>query len=126
LRNHYPVKLKANTDERGGFIETLRLKSGGQVSYSYTKPGVTRGNHFHTRKVERFTVIKGEAVIRLRKIGTTEILEYHLNGNEPAYVDMPVWYTHNISNSGNDDLYTLFWINEFFDPSDPDTFYETV
>ncbi len=123
---HNPVELKLNTDERGSFVETIRARLGGQVSFSTTKPGITRGNHFHTRKIERFVVIKGRAIIRLRRIGTNQVLEFAIDGNQPAYVDMPIWYTHNITNVGGDDLYTIFWVNEFFDPDDPDTYYEEV
>ncbi|NVO21398.1 MAG: SDR family oxidoreductase [Bacteroidetes bacterium] len=126
IASHYPVKLKLNTDQRGSFVETVKLSSGGQVSFSTTKPGITRGNHFHTRKSERFAVIKGKALIQLRKIGTSEVLNFELSGDEPAYVDMPVWYTHNITNTGTDDLYTIFWISEFYNPEDPDTFFESV
>ena len=126
IPNHFPVLLNQHADERGSFVETMKLGLGGQVSFSTTKPDVTRGNHFHTRKIERFVVIKGKAMIRLRRIGTEEVLEYHLDGSKPAYVDMPIWYTHNITNVGEGELYTLFWINEFFDPDDPDTYYETV
>ena len=122
----FPVKLKQSTDERGSFVETIKLNSGGQISFSITKPAVTRGNHFHTRKAERFAVIKGKALIQLRRIGTGKLLNFELDGKVPAYVDMPVWYTHNITNVGNEDLYTIFWINEFFNPEDPDTFFETV
>ncbi|MGB8491648.1 MAG: NAD-dependent epimerase/dehydratase family protein [Bacteroidales bacterium] len=122
----FPFKLKQSTDERGSFVETIKLKSGGQVSFSTTKPGVTRGNHFHTRKAERFAVIKGKARIQLRRIGTEEVFNFDLDGNEPGYVDMPIWYSHNITNIGSDDLYTIFWINEFFNPEDPDTYFETV
>jgi len=126
IPSHYPVKLILNTDERGSFVETVKSQLGGQVSFSTTRPGITRGNHFHTRKIERFAVIRGSARIRLRRIGTKDVLNFDLSGNEPSYVDMPVWYTHNITNTGDDDLYTIFWINEMFDPADPDTFYETV
>ena len=126
LTEHFPVKYKNNIDERGNFVEIIRLEIGGQVSFSTTKPGITRGNHFHTRKIERFSVIKGEALIQLRKIGTNEVFDYHLSGNEPAYVDMPIWYTHNIKNIGDEELYTMFWINEFYDANDPDTYFETV
>jgi UDP-2-acetamido-2,6-beta-L-arabino-hexul-4-ose reductase len=126
IENYFPVKLKKSTDERGTFVETIKLNSGGQVSFSTTKSGITRGNHFHTRKAERFAVIKGKARIQLRRIGTDKIFNYDLDGNEPAYVDMPIWYTHNITNTGEDELYTIFWINEFFDPADPDTFFEKV
>jgi len=122
----FPFMLKKNTDDRGSFVETVKLNSGGQVSFSTTRPGITRGNHFHTRKAERFAVIKGKARIQLRRIGTDKVLDFYLDGENPSFVDMPVWYTHNITNIGEDDLYTIFWINEFYDPSDPDTFFETV
>ncbi|MBE0675157.1 MAG: NAD-dependent epimerase/dehydratase family protein [Bacteroidales bacterium] len=122
----FPFKLKINTDERGSFVETVKLNSGGQISFSTTKPGVTRGNHFHTRKAERFAVIKGKALIQLRRIGTDWITNLELDGAAPSFVDMPVWHTHNITNIGSEDLYTIFWISEFFDPEDPDTFFEKV
>lgn len=126
IANYFPVKLTQHTDDRGSFVEIIRLEVGGQVSFSTTKPNITRGNHFHTRKIERFAVIKGKALIQLRKIGTDEVLNFELNGDEPAYVDMPIWYTHNIKNIGDDILYTNFWINEFFDPNDADTYFEEV
>lgn len=122
----YPRKLVKHADERGMFVETIKLGTGGQVSFSTTVPGITRGNHYHTRKIERFTVIKGKARIQIRKIGTPEVLDFHLDGNEPAYVDMPVWYTHNITNTGTEELYTQFWINEWYDPADGDTYFEKV
>jgi len=124
--SHYPVHLKKNTDDRGSFIETIRSSSEGQFSFSTTNPGITRGNHFHTRKIERFIVIKGKAVIRLRKTGTSEVLDFELDGENPSFVDMPVWFTHNITNTGTGELVTLFWINEFYNPDDPDTFFEEV
>lgn len=126
IKNHFPVKFTQHTDARGSFVEVIRLGVGGQVSFSTTVPGITRGNHYHTRKIERFAVIKGKALIQLRKIGTDEVLEFYLDGNEPAYVDMPIWYTHNIKNIGDEVLYTNFWINEFYDPIDPDTYFENV
>lgn len=126
MERHFPVKLVPHADLRGIFVETLKLGTGGQVSFSTTVPGITRGNHYHTRKIERFTVIRGKARIQLRKIGTDEILNFDLDGAEPSYVDMPVWYTHNITNVGNEELYTQFWINEWYDPEDGDTYYETV
>ena len=122
----FPFNLKLNTDNRGSFVETIKLNSGGQVSFSTTVPGITRGNHFHTRKAERFAVIKGKARIELRRIGTDKVLTFELDGNQPSFVDMPVWYTHNITNIGNEDLYTIFWINEHFNADDPDTFFEKV
>jgi UDP-2-acetamido-2,6-beta-L-arabino-hexul-4-ose reductase len=126
IRNHFPVKFTQHTDPRGAFVEIIRLNVGGQVSFSTTVPGITRGNHFHTRKIERFAVIKGKALIQLRQIGTGEVMNFDLDGNEPAYVDMPVWFTHNIKNTGEEELYTIFWINEFYNPDDPDTYFENV
>jgi UDP-2-acetamido-2,6-beta-L-arabino-hexul-4-ose reductase len=122
----FPVKLKKNSDPRGVFVETIKLGVGGQVSFSTTVPGVTRGNHYHTRKIERFTVIKGKARIQLRKIGTSEVIDFYLDSNEPSYVDMPIWYTHNITNIGEEELYTQFWINEWYNPEDGDTYFEEV
>ena len=126
IKNHFPVSFAEHTDDRGSFVEIIRLGVGGQVSFSTTVPGITRGNHYHTRKIERFAVIKGKALIQLRRIGTDEVLDFYLDGNEPAYVDMPIWYTHNIKNIGDEVLYTNFWINEFYDPNDPDTYFENV
>ncbi len=126
LNTHFPIKYKNNIDERGNFVEIIRLEIGGQVSFSTTKKEITRGNHFHTRKIERFSIIKGKALIQLRKIGTSEVFNYYLSGEEPAYVDMPIWYTHNIKNIGEEELYTMFWINEFYDANDPDTYFEKV
>jgi len=122
----FPFHLKLNTDDRGSFVETIKLNSGGQVSFSTTVPGITRGNHFHTRKAERFAVIKGRARIELRRIGTDKVLSFELDGKEPAFVDMPVWFTHNITNIGDEELFTIFWINEHYDAEDPDTFFEKV
>jgi len=124
LEKHYPVKLVKHSDPRGSFVETVKLEMGGQVSFSTTVPGITRGNHYHTRKIERFAVIKGKALIQLRRIGSDEVLDFYLDGDEPAFVDMPVWYTHNIKNIGEEELLTIFWINEFFDPNDSDTYFE--
>lgn len=123
---HFPVRYTRHTDSRGDYVEICRSLNTGQNAYSTTVPGITRGNHFHTRKVERFSVIKGMASIKLRKFGRDEVIEYILDGSEPAYVDMPVWFTHNLTNIGDEELVTLFWINEFYDPSDPDTFFEKV
>ncbi len=126
IPTHYPFGLTKHTDNRGSFVETMRLGLGGQVSFSTTLPGITRGNHFHTRKIERFVVVKGTAIIRLRRIGIRELIEFKVSGEAPSFVDMPVWYTHNITNIGNEELYTMFWINEFYNPEDPDTYFEEV
>ncbi len=118
--------LKLNTDDRGTFVEVFKLEKGGQVSFSTTKPGITRGNHYHIRKNEKFCVVKGEASIKLRRIGTDKVIEYKVSGDKPAWVEMPIYYTHNITNIGDTELVTLFWINEHFNPDDPDTYYEEV
>ncbi len=124
--SYFPRCLKVNSDNRGKFVELIKLNIGGQVSFSTTNSGVTRGNHFHTRKIERFMVIKGQALIQMRKIGTSEVLNFELNGEEPSYVDIPIWFTHNIKNIGEEELITMFWINEPYDPNNPDTFFEIV
>jgi UDP-2-acetamido-2,6-beta-L-arabino-hexul-4-ose reductase len=126
IQDFFPIRYKDNIDERGNFIEILRSNSKGQYSYSTTKPNITRGNHFHTKKIERFSVIKGKSIIQLRRIGTDEIIELKLSGDNPSYVDMPVWYTHNILNIGDEELVTLFWINEPYDINNPDTYTEKV
>ena len=126
LASYFPRKYEQHPDHRGAFTELIRTGTGGQSSFSTTAPGITRGNHFHTRKIERFSVIKGKAKIELRRIGTNQVLSFMLDGDEPAYVDMPIWYTHNITNIGDDLLYTCFWINEAYDPADPDTYFVSV
>jgi UDP-2-acetamido-2,6-beta-L-arabino-hexul-4-ose reductase len=126
LHDKFPFPYKVNADNRGVFVELMRAETSGQSSYSTTVSGITRGNHYHTRKVERFAVIKGKARIQLRKIGTSEVIDYDLDGATPSFVDMPIWYTHNITNIGKEELLTMFWINEPFDPNDPDTYFEEV
>lgn len=126
MEEHFPIHLTKHADDRGAFVEVIRLGIGGQASFSTTVPGITRGNHYHTRKIERFAVIKGKAQIELRLIGTDKVYSYELDGEQPGYVDMPIWYTHNITNIGDEELYTIFWINEPYDPEDADTYYEEV
>ncbi len=126
LKTYFPKYLTPHRDDRGAFVEIIRHGISGQTSYSTTVPEITRGNHFHTRKIERFAVIQGKALIQLRKIGTDEIFNFELEGSQPSFVDMPVWYTHNIKNIGEGELLTVFWINEPFDPKDPDTYFEVV
>jgi UDP-2-acetamido-2,6-beta-L-arabino-hexul-4-ose reductase len=118
--------LKLNTDNRGSFVEVFKLENGGQVSFSTTKPGITRGDHYHIRKNEKFCVVSGQASIKLRRIGTDKVIEYKVSGQNPSWVEMPIYHTHNITNIGNTELVTLFWINEHFNPNDPDTFFEKV
>ena len=122
----YPINHNKNSDERGVFFEIIKTQSGGQFSYSTTYSNSTRGNHFHTRKVERFSVIQGNALIQLRKIGSDTVHNFKLNSETPSYIDIPIWYTHNIKNTGNKPLITLFWINEPYDEKDPDTYFEIV
>ena len=126
IGSYFPRPFVEQTDTRGAFVEIARYGIAGQTSFSTTVPGITRGNHFHTRKIERFAVIRGKALIHLRRIGTEEVINFYLDGDHPAYVDMPIWHTHNIKNIGNETLYTIFWINEPYDESDPDTWGEVV
>lgn len=121
-KSFFPFQLSKKQDERGVFVEVLKLGVGGQVSFSTTKIGITRGNHFHTRKIERFSVVKGNAKIEMRQINETEKLTFFVDDSNPSFVDMPIWYTHNITNIGSEELITFFWINEFFDKINPDTY----
>ncbi|MGN6413374.1 polysaccharide biosynthesis C-terminal domain-containing protein [Flexivirga sp.] len=124
---HYPIKLTQHADNRGDLVETMRAHGGqGQTFVSTTHPGITRGEHFHLEKVERFVVIRGKARISLRKVFTDEVVSFDVTGDEPAIVDMPTMWVHNITNTGEDELVTLFWAHELFDPEAPDTFWEPV
>ena len=122
----FPRKLELREDERGMLFEAIKGHSGGQTFLSTTRPGVTRGNHFHIKKVERFLVVEGEAVIRIRKMFDDQIHSFEVSGKIPQYIDMPTLHTHNITNTGSSDLLTMFWANEIFDPNHPDTFSEPV
>ncbi|MCB5283209.1 MULTISPECIES: capsular biosynthesis protein [unclassified Arthrobacter] len=122
-----PVSLDRHEDARGAFFEIVRNRGGeGQSSFSTTAPGVTRGQHYHRRKVERFAVLSGTAEISMRKLFTDEVVSYQVDGRKPVAIDMPTMWSHNITNTGSDTLYTMFWINEIFDPTSPDTFPEEV
>ena len=125
-KSYFPRNFTTHTDKRGAFVEIIRVGVSGQFSYSSTISGITRGNHYHTRKLERFAVIKGKASIKLRKVDSDEVIEYLLDGDKPSYVDMPIWYTHNITNIGEEELVTLFWINEPYNPDDADTYFIDV
>lgn len=122
----FPRKLEIRSDERGYLFEQIRTKSSGQTFFSLSHPKIIRGNHYHIRKFERFCVVSGDAIIRLRKIGTNDIITYHVSGQNPSYVDIPILHTHNIENIGTTPLLTLFWSNEFFNKNDSDTFFEKV
>ena len=120
----YPLKM--NVDERGSFTEFLRTPDRGQVSVNISKPGITKGNHWHHTKNEKFLVVSGQGVIRFRKIGSEAIIEYNVSGEKLEVVDIPTGYTHNISNTGESDMVTVMWVNEAFDPDNPDTIFELV
>jgi UDP-2-acetamido-2,6-beta-L-arabino-hexul-4-ose reductase len=122
----FPIVVDRHSDERGDLFEAIKTFQGGQCFVSSTHPGITRGNHYHLHKFERFMVINGDAVIRLRRLLRDDIIEYRVSGENPCFVDMPVLYTHNITNIGKDDLWTLFWANELYDPASPDTYPEEV
>ncbi|WP_435230930.1 NAD-dependent epimerase/dehydratase family protein [Pseudopelagicola sp. nBUS_20] len=124
--NHWPRHLKLKSDHRGALFEAIKSSSGGQVFLSTTQPAVTRGDHFHLNKVERFLVLKGEAVIRIRKVLSSEVWEYRVSGDKPAPIDMPTLHTHSIENVGDGELLTLFWTHDFFNPSDTDTYADKV
>lgn len=122
----FEQKPVVHSDNRGSLFEIVKHQGAGQVFFSTTKPGITRGNHYHTRKMEKFCVVKGQGLIKIRRIGTDNVLEFKVSGDNPSSVEMPIFYTHNITNVGNEEMLTLFWTNELFDPNDPDTFYQEV
>ena len=119
--------LKMNIDERGSFTELLKTQKCGQFSVNISKPGITKGQHWHNSKWEFFIVVSGHALIEERKIDTNEIIRFEVSGDKIEAVHMLPGYTHNIINlSDTDDLVTLMWANELFDPARPDTYYEKV
>ena len=119
--------MQKHSDERGYLVELVKGEnSETQVFYSITKPGVTRGNHFHFNKIERFCVLSGNAEIILRKVGTKEKISYNVKGSDNTVIDMPILYTHNITNVGKDDLICVFWVNKIYDSKNPDTYFNKV
>jgi len=122
-QKHFPRYYNVNSDSRGDFVVINQSSIPGQYSYSTTKCGFVRGNHFHTRKIERFSVIKGKALISLKRVSTKNSQEFVLDGENPAWVDIPIWHLHTLANIGVDELVTVFWISEFYDEQDSDTFY---
>jgi len=122
----YCQKLEIKSDPRGSLLEVFKSPEWGQVFYSTSKPGITRGNHYHTRKLEKFCVIEGQAMIRMRNRQTGEMIEKKVSGAEPEVVDMILGWTHNITNTGEGEMKLLVWISEVYDPADPDTFAEEV
>ncbi len=124
--NEFSYPLKSSADSRGSFTEFIHTENSGQVSVNITKPGITKGNHWHHTKNEKFLVVSGNAVIRFRKIGSDVVVEYPVCGETPTVVDIPTGYTHSITNIGSADLVTVMWANEIFNADIPDTFFEEV
>jgi UDP-2-acetamido-2,6-beta-L-arabino-hexul-4-ose reductase len=120
------IRLEPRSDSRGSFFEVIKSRGGGQTSFSSTLPGVTRGQHYHRRKIERFVVVSGSAEISMRRLFSSEVETFRVSGGSPCAVDMPTLWAHKIVNTGDTPLLTMFWINEMFDPSSPDTFPEEV
>ncbi len=125
-KDKFSYDLKMNVDNRGSFTEFIRTPERGQVSVNVSKPGITKGNHWHHTKNEKFLVVSGEGLIRFRKIDSDEIIEYRVSGEKLEVVDIPIGYTHSIVNVGNTDMVTIMWANECFDPENPDTYYLEV
>jgi len=124
--NEFSYSLDIKTDNRGNLAEFIKSPSMGQIFISRTNPGISRGDHYHHTKAEKFLVVEGDAVIRFRKIECDEILEYPVSGDKYQVVDIPPGYTHSIKNVGSGVLVTLFWASEPFDPERPDTYFEKV
>jgi len=114
--------LKANRDDRGSFTEFLRMDGCGQVSINISKPGITKGNHWHHTKNEKFLVVSGEGIIRFRAIENSRVVEYRVNGDEMRVIDIPPGYSHSIENTGGGDMVTVMWASDCYDPEDPDTY----
>lgn len=124
--DQFSYELKMNVDNRGSFTEFIKTPDRGQVSVNISKPGITKGNHWHHTKNEKFLVVRGKGVIRFRKIGSDEIIEYFVSGDKMEVVDIPTGYTHNIENLGDTDMVTIMWANEPYDSEKPDTYYLEV
>jgi UDP-2-acetamido-2,6-beta-L-arabino-hexul-4-ose reductase len=122
----FSYDLKMNIDNRGSFTEFIKTSDRGQVSVNISKPAITKGNHWHHSKNEKFLVVIGKGVIRFRKYDSDEVLEYFVSGDKMKVVDIPTGYTHNIENLGNTDMVTIMWANEPFNPEKPDTYYLEV
>ncbi len=120
----YAANLK--TDQRGWLFELVKSESFGQIFVSTTHPGVTRGNHYHDSKIEKFCVVQGRGLIRFRHVESSDVIEYPVDEGNLQIVDIPPGYTHSIENTGDKDMVTLFWANEVFNPDAPDTYWEEV
>lgn len=124
--DRFSYNLTMHSDDRGSFTEFLRSPDRGQVSINVSKPEIAKGNHWHHTKNEKFLVVSGEGLIRFRNIESEEIIEYRVSGKKLVVVDIPVGYTHSIVNVGTEDLVTVMWANECFDPEKPDTYFLEV
>jgi UDP-2-acetamido-2,6-beta-L-arabino-hexul-4-ose reductase len=124
--DEFSYDLKMNVDNRGSFTEFIKTPDRGQVSVNISKPGISKGNHWHHTKNEKFLVVSGKGVIRFRKFDLDEVIEYFVSGDKMEVVDIPTGYTHNIENLGDMDMVTIMWANEPFDPQKPDTYYLEV
>jgi UDP-2-acetamido-2,6-beta-L-arabino-hexul-4-ose reductase len=122
----FAYDLQKRCDARGCLAEFVKSGAFGQIFVSRTKPGITRGNHYHHTKTEKFLVVAGEAIIRFRHIRGEEVIEYRVCGEDFRVVDIPTGFTHSIENVGAGELVTLFWASEIFDSARPDTFYEEI
>jgi UDP-2-acetamido-2,6-beta-L-arabino-hexul-4-ose reductase len=123
----FPIHPQRHSDERGELFETVRSHGGtGQAFVSTTRPGATRGDHYHLRKVERFFVVRGEAEIALRRLLHDQVVRFRLSGSEPGFVDMPTLWVHNITNVGEGELVTTFWGDQLLDTAQPDQYPESV
>jgi Nucleoside-diphosphate-sugar epimerases len=120
------VALQTHTDNRGSFTELFHFGGMGQVSVNISKPGVTKGNHWHHTKNEKFIVVSGSGIIKLRKVGTNEVFQYQVSGEKIEVVDIPPGYTHSITNTGEVDMLTIMWANEIFNADQPDTYFEEI
>lgn len=125
-KDKFSYDLKMNVDQRGSFTEFIKTSNRGQVSVNISKAGIVKGNHWHHSKNEKFLVVSGYGVIRFRKYDSEEIIEYFVSDKKLEVVDIPPGYTHNIENLGNEDMVTIMWVNEPFDPNRPDTYFEEV
>jgi UDP-2-acetamido-2,6-beta-L-arabino-hexul-4-ose reductase len=119
-------QLKIKSDQRGCLAEFIKSKSFGQIFVSRTRPSITRGNHYHHTKTEKFFVVEGEGIIRMRQIESAEVVEYRVQGGSFQIIDIPPGHTHSIENIGSGDMVTLFWASEIFDPDRPDTYFLPV
>ena len=120
--NQFGYELEMKRDKRGWLAEFIKSKGMGQIFVSRTIPGITRGNHWHHSKVEKFLVIEGQAVIKFRQINSSDVIQYKVSGEKLKVLDIPIGFTHSITNVGDTDVITLFWANEAFNPEEPDTY----